>query len=614
MNFINNINKYLIERYPTIWNTRIVWMLVVSLLVHILFFVVGYVSHSNPASMQNNRVYNDYYNSGMIMVQIIISLLMLVSWLVFLFKNNAFKNFYPTSNLKLFGQFMCYLVIIFASITFHFSYMIGFQTYVKSAYPDNEMAKNVTVINKAYPFLSIDYQDYMLNKRAYPKQVKDLFCETDKNQINWNKKYFKNRDDVFQFYTLYKVAVTERDEYRQFKFPAKEYNNNVSEAYKKIDGDTCFYFFKKDVVDVSPYIKTAELSYYNFSKIFYELNSKDVEYDRYNSSYYDTETAISEYNDESKNAEFNKQLIEVLDRNNPEEIKKIMNDFIEVSTKYKINNNLNTDEWFKMIYHPENFEVKHFINTNETGDSYLYPPQSVPYDTLAATTVTNAVEVAAEQAATVAVQPYSENTNYNYYNRNLSKTYYQVNNLKDFLRNVELMKNSNVFKNVIHVYLWIAFVLSTLIFSFRVTNLRSVIFTGVTVGVLSLTIGLIVLLYTMGVSVNEEYFAAYLVLFISTVILLLPIIFIKSLPKLMASILMNISINGFVLYVFLIFGLISMHQNDACYDSNYNRIYKDCTTLLEKLDINTSYILFAAGILFIFFYTAVIKKWRAQPE
>lgn len=629
MNFINNINRYLIERYPTIWNTKIVWMLAISLLVHILFFVMGYVSHSSPVSMQNSRVFDDYYSSGMIMVHIIISLLMLVGWLVYMFKNNAFKNFYPTSNLNLFGQFLCYLVIIFASITFYFSYMLGFQTYIKNAYPDEELIKNVAIINKAYPFLSVDYQQYKLNRRAYPKQFKQLFCETDQSEIDWNKKYFKTRDDVFQFYTTYKVAVSERDEYREFKYPAKEYKNNTPLAYKSISNDTCFYFFKKDVVDVSPYIKTTELSYYNFSTVFYDLSFESIDFnERYNSysyRYYEEPTAMN-YEDTSKSYEFNKQLIDILDRKNPEEFKKILGDFLQVSEKYQIKNNLNTEDWFKMVYHPNNFEVKRFVNTNDSGQSYLYPPQAPVYDTVvnaaiavpvpddAAATVTAQEAIdEASRAATVTVQPYSEDTNYNYYNRNLSKKYYEIDRLKDLLRSVELVKYSNVFENLIHVYLWIAFALATLIFCFRVTNLRAIIFTGVTVGVLSLTIGLIVLLYTMGVSYDEEYFAGYLVLFISSIILILPILMIKSLPKLLGSILMNISMTGFVLYVLLIFGLISMHQSDACYDKNYNKI-DDCFVLLETLDINTSYILFAAGLLFMLFYTTIVKKWRATPE
>lgn len=311
MNFINKINKYLIERYPTIWNTRIVWMLAINLLVHILFYFIGFVSHSNPVSLQSSRVIDDYFSSGVIMVHIIISMLLLVGWLVYMFKNNGFKNFYPTSNIKLFGQFVCYLVIVFASITFYFSYMFGLRSYVNVAYPNDELVKNVEIINKAYPFLSVGYQDYTLDKKAYPKPFYDLYCETNSDLIDHNKKYFETNGYEYQFYSLYKVAIAARDTNGDFKYPAAEYKNGTDLAYKEVVNDTCMYYFKKDVVDLSADIKTSNLSYYNFSRVFYTLSFGEIDfYDRYNYSYtssYSTETAVYDINPNiNKNYEFSK--------------------------------------------------------------------------------------------------------------------------------------------------------------------------------------------------------------------------------------------------------------------------------------------------------------------
>ena len=625
MNFINKINKYLIERYPTIWNTRIVWMLAINLLVHILFYFIGFVSHSNPVSLQSSRVIDDYFSSGVIMIHIIISMLLLVGWLVYMFKNNGFKNFYPTSNIKLFGQVVCYLVIVFASITFYFSYMFGLRSYVNVAYPNDELVKNVEIINKAYPFLSVGYQDYTLDKKAYPKPFYDLYCETNSDLIDHNKKYFETNGYEYQFYSLYKVAIAARDTNGDFKYPAAEYKNGTDLAYKEVVNDTCMYYFKKDVVDLSADIKTSNLSYYNFSRVFYTLSFDEIDfYDRYNYSYtssYSTETAVYDTNPNiNKNYEFSKQFAEILDRKNPEEIKKILNDFLDVSKQYKIKTNLETDKWFKLIYHPDNFEVKNFIFEDE--HTYAYPIDSAAaiVDTLrtdvaAATAAvpeeTAVVEAAEAAAVAVAEVAGSSDKMYHYYNKNLTKNYYEVDDLSDFLRSVELIKNVDFVSRNIHVYIWIAFFFSTLIFSFRVTNLRSVIFTGITTGVLGLLIGLMVLVYSMSLGGDEEYFAAYLVLIIATIIILIPFLLLTSASKLFSSIFMNMTINGFVLYLLLILGIISMHQEDNCYDGKYPN---NCTTIFEYMDINVSYLLLVSGLLFMFLYTAVIKKWRAVPE
>ncbi|MBD8081453.1 hypothetical protein [Chryseobacterium caseinilyticum] len=160
MQKINQFNQYLLEKYPTIWNTKIVWMLSAGIIVHILFFIIGYVSHINPKSLQTSNVTDDYFRDGIILIHLIISILMIVGWLIMMLKNNAFKNFYPNSKGKLFSQFFQYFVIIFVCTTFYFPYMIGFRMYINNKYPDAEMKKNIETINLGKAFLSQDLELY----------------------------------------------------------------------------------------------------------------------------------------------------------------------------------------------------------------------------------------------------------------------------------------------------------------------------------------------------------------------------------------------------------------------------------------------------------------------
>ena len=60
MQKLNKFNQFLLEKYPTIWNTKIVWMLLAALAAHIIFFVIGYLSHIDPISLQKYSVKNDY--------------------------------------------------------------------------------------------------------------------------------------------------------------------------------------------------------------------------------------------------------------------------------------------------------------------------------------------------------------------------------------------------------------------------------------------------------------------------------------------------------------------------------------------------------------------------
>ena len=59
--YFTKIDQYLLENYPTIWNTKIVWMLLVNVIIHILFFFIGFFSHANPESLQTTNVISDYF-------------------------------------------------------------------------------------------------------------------------------------------------------------------------------------------------------------------------------------------------------------------------------------------------------------------------------------------------------------------------------------------------------------------------------------------------------------------------------------------------------------------------------------------------------------------------
>ena len=111
MRKINQINQYLLERFPNIWNTRIVWMLLLGIAVHFIFFFIGFVSHASPGTLQHTRAIDDYFSTGLVFVHVIISVLLIVGWLIYMLKNNAFKNFYPSSGKKLFFEFVQYFII-----------------------------------------------------------------------------------------------------------------------------------------------------------------------------------------------------------------------------------------------------------------------------------------------------------------------------------------------------------------------------------------------------------------------------------------------------------------------------------------------------------------------
>ena len=599
-NFIYKTNQYLLERYPTIWNTRLVWMLLSALILHLIFFVFGFFTLSNPEMLQERYVKDIFFENGSVFLSIIISTLLLVAWLIYMFKNNAFKNFYPTNSFKLFGQFVSYLVIIFACTTFYLSYQYGLKTYIASTYPDAQINKEIQIANDAYLFLSEDLEDYTLNQRRFPKPFNEFYCEDNNKFIDYNKPHLSFEEDSYQYYTL-----------RTIETPINEpYNNNITESYNDSTRNKGFvysktvdsirtYYFKDSVVNLQEWIKTPFPSYYNMSSTFFVSTNDNLVDDELTYNYSsDYEYNYEEYSDYDYNYRKsfsirhqlrNKRNYELLERNDKNEIKQLLEDFLTLSKTYKIDHNLTSNNWLNLVYHPNNFEVKNFIRDQAKNE----------YD--------NDYQLGVDRTKTE-----------EFYNNRLTDYHYENSALRNVFENIESIKNSKPIESI-HVFMWLAFFFACIFFIFRITGLKQLLFSIITVGVLTLIVSLLaaLLFYITGGGSDDGaiYFISYFTLALGTLILLIPIVFYKSIKKIIVAICLNISLIGFSLYLFLIVGIISMHQKDTCRaDLDYQKSYYDCNTLMESVGLSWSWILFFCGIIFIFFYTKVIKNWKSLPE
>lgn len=597
-NFIYKINTYLIENHPIIWNTKLVWMLSATFIIHLIFYILGYSALTNPELLLDYRAKDIFLDNGTIFISAILSLLLLVIWLIHLFKNNAFKSFYPTSKLKLFKQFISYLVIVFASITFFLSYNAGLKNYISSTYNDDRVNKEISISNNVALFFSHDLESYTIDQRRYPEPFNTLYCEnnngyevvsipnkfdptTTQNRILSNKEKFhpsysqKNAclsflDDYYCFYTLYSKEGTEQDRYNDSTY--------AGYIFTKRKDTVVTFFYKDSIFDITKITKSGHPSYYNYSRTFYD-NSNNASHISYDYDYNN-----SNHNQFSKKHEIrNKKNYELLKRNNPKELKKLLEDFLIITNKYKVKHNLNAEKWFELIYHPNNFELKSLIR-NEPKNDYEY--------------TTNETTTALEE-----------------FNRNhLTDYYIESGDLHNAFSNIDDIKTSNTFIESIHFFMWFSMFIALIILVFRVTGLKPLLFAIITTGVLSLTVGLVSMVFAYITGFNDEtlgYFVMYFVFILSTIILSIPIFYSKKIKKLIVAICLNISIVGFVLYVFLIIGIISFHQHNTCNNYYYNN---DCFNLLESLGVNWSFILFIVNLIFIYFYFGVIKKWKALPE
>lgn len=580
MKTYRKINQYLLERYPTIWNTKLVWMLGVALLFHLLFFFLGFILFIDTELLHERGASSLFFENGTVFFSIMTTLILLVIWLLQLFKNNAFKNFYPTSKWRLFGQFFQYFLIIFINSTFYFSYSFGVKNYINATYIDAEFAEDIDKANNAAVFLSHDVDLYSIKNRKYPQPFDTIYCENLDNFINYNENYYTFYDTDYQFYTLSK-NVRQKNE---------SYKTKISQGhlFSTETDSTQTYYFRDNILETddvlvnytNTYLDSLLIftpTYYNFSKYFFDANT--------NSNYELSDYSYTQNRNVTKPKQIktNKMFFELLQRNNKQEIEDILENFLALTSKFQIKGNLNIENWTNIIFKKEGFQVSQLIQDE-------YPKNLKLFNT-------------------------KEKTEYEKYIESITTDYYiETDKLFNVFDNINDIKKSEIFNEAIHLFLWVAFVLSALIFVFRITNVRIFIFSVIATAILIILIGLILVFFnfTLFRNLNSEYLNFSFMIFISLIILLIPFVLIHRIRKSITGIFMNISIVGFPSFILLIFGLISTYQRDICLNS-YS-LHSDCPNIFKMFEFQISYVLLFLSFLFIFLYTAYIKKWRALPE
>ncbi|HWJ92989.1 MAG TPA: hypothetical protein VNR87_17870, partial [Flavisolibacter sp.] len=149
---MNKFNQYLLTRYPLIWNTKLVWVLIANCIIHLVFFALGFAS----LSLKTIRDFNSVWSVGggtLFTFSILCSLLVIIVWLVYFLRNNAFKNFYRIDRWHLAKEFIIILLIIFSSINYFGSYNSGVRLKGRAITNRAALVKEINNVNKAIAFV-----------------------------------------------------------------------------------------------------------------------------------------------------------------------------------------------------------------------------------------------------------------------------------------------------------------------------------------------------------------------------------------------------------------------------------------------------------------------------
>lgn len=590
--WINKIDKQLLERFPLLWVTRAPWVLLVTLIIRLAFFALGWNVFKNTLLLQDYNANDIYVTNGILLLSIICSVLIIVVWLIVLFRHNAFKNYYPTSRWQLFSSFVIYFIVLLLSSTFYSSYQMGYKRYISMKYTDAVYNKKLDQASLAAAFLSFNQEDYTIDRRRYPSPFDTLYCEVNEAFIDFSKPYLGRFTDEYQFYTLKKTMLTAaKDNTVGDELPGHLYSEAIN--------DTTWAVWDKDkVVDVSA-LATSDLSYFNYSRVLFT------------EEYYDDASAIyvkgTPRFDESqqKSLDLSRQLYQILQRNNEQEFRQLFSSFLTIAKEFKIETNLTVQNWLSLI-NRKSFIVEKFLYNGG------YMPKDWKYEEQIPDTVAAAIAAVAASVAPDAAVEGVKSLKQEYFEKGRTSFYFDANSLKNVFGNINSIKTYNYWEVFFQMQCWLAFGLSLVLFIFRTSGLSSLLFSMIAAIVIAIALGLAV----VGLNIHSELVISYMAFIVGTIILFTPLLLLKKIRKKIQAVFINITIIGFIPYVLLIIGIISMHQKDY-YKAKLGPLYYKQTpppVLLEQLGMGLSTYLLIAGFLFMLLYASIVRRWKALPE
>lgn len=227
-----NIQKSLLIKHPLLWNTKIVPLFSIMFIVHIIFFVVGFFDGGIDFSEIENPFGFSFDKQVVIFFAILASILSMIIWLVFYFKNNSFKSLYPKSRFSLYKE---WLIQLFASLLicgFTTSYFYGKDVRGRSYFSEEEAIRRTDIIRSASLFTrsSFENDEYiMMDSANIKKSVHQDFVVFNGKKYSLNS--LMNKDiQTFQFFS------PENDSLKKVKlkmFLAQNQKDSVREVLRK---------------------------------------------------------------------------------------------------------------------------------------------------------------------------------------------------------------------------------------------------------------------------------------------------------------------------------------------------------------------------------------------
>jgi hypothetical protein len=192
---IKRINNYLLTHYPLLWNTRVVWILAAAICFHLLFMLGGFAT-TTAESLRFHYGLRSVGGGELMTFSVLISIGLLICWLIYYLRNNAFKSFYILEPFHTAKEFGLQVIIILFCITLFDSFHQGVAIKTKMITSEKEWREEATVLNIAAALIPQEKANYFKLRQCDQNSDGNRYSENvnyfDTSAHDYDSTYFKN--------------------------------------------------------------------------------------------------------------------------------------------------------------------------------------------------------------------------------------------------------------------------------------------------------------------------------------------------------------------------------------------------------------------------------------
>lgn len=613
MKAYQQLQKYLLENYPTIWHSKIVFLLIAGLFGWVVSFLAGYAISTEILTKFNIASY--YFSSSFVFYHLIFLLIVLSIWALSFYKNNAVKAFYPVGNFYLLKLFTLLFIGIIFLVGIYFPYTYGIFVKTKQLLPKAVLENEIKNAKTAQAFLAIDASNYSIENKIYPPVFKSVgiahyYYDSENERYYWESNVYP----YIQYTPSYKEHYDEDEKYKERGVNSAVAATVAATAVAAVEGDEnqqitdsiarLNQLFFDSVYQTGVGIEIDSVKYLFFNTDYEtdktdSCNSKSIitSFVKVSDSllhiyslanYSNTEYEFQQLNEYSEDS-LAKLLYEITRTKNKVFVEKTLSNFVATLNKYQIENRIYPT-------HIANFlHAKNYINIPSITQAYFTPQY---YNNYAA--CKKQLENAEANYSSLSAKQFQQ---YESILTDSLDMYFEKNDFRILTENyvvahTTFFEEASFIATVIVCAIIVAFFLLL-----HVTNLKSFIIAIPVSGILFFVVVIFIAVF----KINSDTEILSIGSFVSILLLLFSIyaIFSKKISKKITDIAFNIGATVSVYLLGLLYATGSILSKTEVYECGYSYKY--------LYEVNPWAIVGLSLVGFLS-YLFLVKKWRAKAE